>query len=123
MSGLILAAGVMIAGDMSEPMDGLDSEIARWQLSHQFVERGYLLAKRYRESIPVLVALDPRLPEAAMWDDAAIRFRVWDELDNVVRLRQASAIPRLRAALGDEAWVLRRLPPPTPWGYGLVDWE
>lgn len=108
---------MVFVATISLPPDGLELEIARWQMDASMVQRGYLAAKQYRDSVPVLVALDPRLSESLLREDAAWRLRIWDELDNVVRLHQVEAISRLRKAMGDEAWVLQRLPPPTPWGF------
>jgi hypothetical protein len=97
--------------------ESVDVEVARWQMSPEWVCRQYEAARRYQEMADVIHMLNPLYPRQVWKEDAAYRHRVWSELDNIIRLRFEPSINNLREHLGDEAWHLRQMPAPTPWGY------
>jgi hypothetical protein len=97
--------------------ESVDVEIARWQMSEEWVVRQYEAARRYDEMADIIHMLNPLYPRQVWKEDAAYRHRVWSELDNIIRLRFEPSINNLREYLGDEAWHFRQMPAPTPWGY------
>jgi hypothetical protein len=109
----------MLPIERHHPFDdeSVDAEVARWQMSPEFVFRQYEAACRYEAMADVIHMLNPLYPRQAIKEDAAYRHRVWSELDNIIRLRFSPSITNLREYLGDEAWHFRRMPAPTPWGY------
>jgi hypothetical protein len=118
-SNTILKAQEPMTGERRHLFDdeSVDVEIARWQMSEEWVVRQYEAARRYDEMADIIHMLNPLYPQQVWKEDAKFRHRVWSELDNIVRLRFEPSINNLREYLGDEAWHFRQMPAPTPWGY------
>lgn len=95
---------------------------ARWGVQADWVADQFrlsLAAKRFADS-PAFDLLVPPASADAVREDARWRFRCWDALDDLVRMRRPDAIGRLERELGGEAFCFRRMPMPV--SPAVADW-